>query len=324
VRGVHRPGLKYEVSVSMPLVAVLMGGRSAEREISLQTGAGVCRALDSLGYRSFTLDYDAELADVLRAHKPDAVFNALHGGAGEDGTVQAILDWLEIPYQGSGSRASAVAIDKWLTKAIMRASDLPTPRAIVLDVDVQTPPIPKRPSVPCVVKPLADGSTVGVTIVRDPAQWPEAVAAARAVSKKILVEEYVRGREFTVALLGDEALPIVEIDPSDEFYSYHSKYSPGASRHTVPAKVDPAQAGMMRDYALRLHRILGCRDYSRVDIMMDGNDSSLYLLECNTLPGLTSTSLFPDAAKAADISYEALVDRLTRAALSRGHVGTAS
>jgi D-alanine-D-alanine ligase len=308
----------------MPRIAVLMGGRSAEREISLQTGAGVCRALDALGYETSSLDYDSAMVDTLRSLRPDAVFNALHGGAGEDGTVQAVLDWLEIPYQGSGARASAVAIDKWLTKAIMRASDLPTPRAMVLDIDDQNSALPKRQSVPCVVKPLADGSTVGVTIVREASQWPAAVAHARAVSKKILVEEYVRGREFTVAVLGDDALPIVEISPSDEFYSYHAKYAPGGSRHIVPANIDPAHAGMMRDYALRLHRVLGCRDYSRVDIMMDGNDASLYRLECNTLPGLTPPSLCPDAAAAAAISYEALVDRLIRAALSRGPVSTAS
>jgi D-alanine-D-alanine ligase len=308
----------------MPRIAVLMGGTSAEREISLQTGAGAHKALEALGYPTFTLDYDAGFVDTLRARRPDAVFNALHGGAGEDGTVQSILEWMEIPYQGSGPRASAIAIDKWLTKAIMRASDLPTPRAIVLDIDGPVPPLPKRPSVPCVVKPLADGSTLGVTIVREADQWPDAVASARVVSRKILVEEYVRGREFTVAVLGEKTLPIVEIDPSDEFYSYHSKYSPGASRHTVPANVDPARAGMMQDYALRLHQVLGCRDYSRIDIMMDGNDSSLYLLECNTLPGLTPTSLFPDAAAAAGITFEALVERLIQAALSRGHVRTAS
>lgn len=305
----------------MPHVAVLMGGASAEREISLQTGAGVVAALDSLGYRTTAIDPHDDLVERLRATKPAAVFNALHGGAGENGTVQALLDWMEIGYQGSGMRASAVAIDKWMTKAVMRASDLPTPPAVVIDVAVAPRTAPKRPGVPCVVKPLAEGSAVGVTIVKEDAQWPAAIEAARAVADRVLVEAYVRGREFTVSVLGVDALPVVEIAPSDEFYSYHAKYTAGASRHTVPAEVDAPIAARMQDYALRLHAALGCRDYSRIDVMMDATDESLYLLECNTLPGLTALSLFPEAAAAAGIQYESLVDTLTRSALARPGAG---
>lgn len=307
----------------MPFVAVLVGGASAEREISLQTGSGVVAALGALGYRTVTLDFDRSFVDDVRAKRPDAVFNALHGGAGENGTVQAILDWLDVGYQGSGMRSSAVAMDKWMTKAVMRAAGLPTPTATAIDITGgQLPPLPKRPSLPCVVKPQSEGSAVGVTIVHADDEWPAAVAAARPVSDRILLEAYVRGREFTVAILGDEALPVIEIAPSDEFYSYHSKYTPGASRHTVPVDVDPAILKQMQEYALRLHRALGCRDYSRVDVMMDAQDSSLYLLECNTLPGLTSLSLFPEAAAAAGIGYDSLIDRLTRAALARSEVRT--
>lgn len=305
----------------MPHVAVLMGGASPEREISLQTGAGVVAALDALGYRTTTIDPGHDLVDRLRAVKPDAVFNALHGGAGENGTIQALLDWMELGYQGSGMRASAVAMDKWMTKAVMRASDLPTPRAVVIDADDAPETPPKRPGVPCVVKPLAEGSAVGVTIVRDESQWLGAVEAARTVADRMLVEAYVRGREFTVSVLGSDALPVVEIKPSDEFYSYHAKYTAGASRHTVPAELDLPIAARMQEYALRLHDALGCRDYSRIDVMMDATDESLYLLECNTLPGLTSLSLFPEAAAAAGIPYESLVDRLTRCALTRQGVG---
>jgi D-alanine-D-alanine ligase len=217
-------------------------------------------------------------------------------------------------------RSSAIAMDKWMTKAVMRAAELPTPYASVLDVAKETPPLPKRPGTPCVVKPLSEGSAVGVTIVHSDDQWPAAIAAARSVAGRALVEAYVRGREFTVAVLGEDALPVVEISPVDEFYTYHSKYTPGASRHTVPAKIDPELATRMQAYALALHRALGCRDYSRIDVMMDAQDSSLYLLECNTLPGLTSLSLFPEAAAAAGIGYEALVDRLVRSALSRSGV----
>src|ERR1700730_12026737 len=209
----------------MPLVAVLMGGASAEREISLQTGAGVLHALVSLGYRTVTLDFDQHFIDRVREERPDAVFNALHGGAGENGTVQAMLDWLGVGYQGSGVRASAVALDKWMTKAVMRAAELPTPAATVLDLSrMSEPPVPKRHGLPCVVKPLSDGSAVGVTVVRSEEQWTAALACARSVSERILVESYVRGREFTVAILGEDALPVVEIAPADEFYSYHAKY----------------------------------------------------------------------------------------------------
>jgi D-alanine-D-alanine ligase len=301
----------------MPLVAVVMGGASAEREISLQTGSGVVGALESLGYRTVSLDFDSRFVDEIRSHRPDAVFNALHGGAGEDGTVAAVLEWLKIPYQGSGVRASAVAMDKWMTKALMRAVEVPTPRAIVVEAGGSIPPLPKRPGLPCVVKPQSEGSAVGVSIVRKESEWPAAIEAARSAGGRILVEEYVRGREFTVGVLGDRALPVVEIIPSDAFYSYHSKYTAGASTHRVPADIDPALASRMQTYALRLHRALGCRDYSRVDVMMDSQDSSLYLLECNTLPGLTSLSLFPEAAASAGIGYPQLIDTLVRAALSR-------
>jgi len=301
----------------MPLVAVLMGGASAERDISLQTGAGVVQALDTLGYRTFALDFDDDFVDRIREQRPDVVFNALHGGAGENGTVQGVLDWLEIGYQGSGVRASAIAMDKWMTKAVMRAAELPTPPAVVIALEDAPASAPRHPGVPCVVKPQADGSAVGVTIVRSAEQWAEALHAAHDVAERVLVEAYVKGREFTVGVLGDEALPVVEIAPSDEFYTYRSKYTAGASRHTVPAEVDAPIAARMQDYALRLHRALGCRDYSRIDIMMDATDASLYLLECNTLPGLTALSLFPEAAAAAGIPYETLVDRLTRAALGR-------
>src|SRR5579863_1602544 len=301
----------------MPLVAVLMGGASAERDISLQTGAGVVQALDTLGYRTFSLDFDDDFVDRIRELRPDVVFNALHGGAGENGTVQGVLDWLEIGYQGSGVRASAIAMDKWMTKAVMRAAELPTPPAVVIALEDAPASAPRHPGVPCVVKPQADGSAVGVTIVRSAEQWAEALHAAHDVAERVLVEAYVKGREFTVGVLGDEALPVVEIAPSDEFYTYRSKYTAGASRHTVPAEVDAPIAARMQDYALRLHRALGCRDYSRIDIMMDATDASLYLLECNTLPGLTALSLFPEAAAAAGIPYETLVDRLTRAALGR-------
>lgn len=294
-----------------------MGGHSAESEISLLTGAGVMQALTSLGYSPTRIDHDEGFVDALRRLQPAVVFNALHGGDGEDGTVQAILDWLRIPYQGTGVRASATAMDKWLTKALLLAERLPAPRGICLTA-AQAPSfaVEEHFGLPCVVKPRAEGSAVGVSIVRDTNEWSRAVKDASIGGGDVVIEEYIGGREFTVAILGEEALPVVEITPHDRFYSYAAKYTPGGSTHTVPAQLEPNVSQRMQHDALQLHRALGCRDYSRVDIMLDGS-GRLGILECNTLPGLTPLSLFPDAAKAAGISYEALVERLLQCALSR-------
>jgi len=307
--------------LALPKVAVVMGGPSAEREVSLQTGAGVCAALERLGYPHVSLDLDTRFVEAIRAHAPAAVFNALHGGAGEDGTVQAILDWLEIPYQGSGVRASAVAMDKWISKAVARAEEIPVPRAVLLDVDGQAdPPIPEPPGLPCVVKPCGEGSAVGVNVVHLAELWPDAVRAAGAFRGPIIVEEYIEGREFTVSILGAQALPVVEITPHDDFYTYHAKYTAGASTHTVPAPIPGHIARRLQEYASRFHRALGCRDYSRIDMLMSVTNS-IYVLECNTLPGLTPLSLFPEAAAAAGISYDKLVEQLITAALARSHAG---
>ena len=308
---------KRSCAVANDRIAVIMGGSSAEREISRETGAGVLAALLRLGHAAYSMEFDRKCIATLSRERPVAVFNALHGGAGEDGTLQALLDWLDIPYQGSGVRASAAAMDKWLTKALLRAEGLPAPRGALLHVargvDVTPPP---EIGFPCVLKPVAQGSAVAVHIVHELRDWPAAVRAAAAHDTRLLVEEYIRGREFTVAVLESEALPVVEITPHGEFYSYDAKYTKGGSTHTVPAQLDTSVARRMQDCALRLHRALGCRDYSRVDVMLDESET-LYTLECNTLPGLTSLSLFPDAARAAGIGYDALVDRLVRLALGR-------
>ena len=303
--------------MTKPKIAVVLGGGSAEREISLQTGNGVLAALGRLRYPASSIDFDRGFIQELLAQAPDVVFNALHGGAGEDGTVQAILDFLEVPYQGSGVRASAAAMDKWLTKSLLIAEDLPAPRGVILSLEGSwPPPIPPMIGLPCVVKPLAQGSAVNVHIVREPGAWPDAVRSAAGAQARILVEEYIAGREFTVAILERDALPVVEITPHAEFYSYEAKYAPGGSTHTVPAQIPDTVARRMQMCALQLHHALGCRDYSRVDMMMDAA-GSLYVLECNTLPGLTDVSLFPDAARAAGIGYDQVVERLVNLAWSR-------
>ncbi len=298
-----------------------MGGSSAEREISIQTGSGVMRALQALGYDVQSLDYDARFIDNVREVAPDVVFNALHGPGGEDGHVQALLDFLAIPYTGSGVEAAALAMDKHLTKKLLAAEGLPTAAWDVFDLSGGTLPLlPGSLDLPLVIKPRFEGSALGVVIVRTHEQWTSAMLAAAKTYSQIMAEEYLDGREFTVAILGEEALPVIEIIPNaDEFYTYEAKYAKGGSTHIVPAKIDEDLAARLQMIALSVHRLLGLRDYSRTDFIVT-KEGRPQILEINTLPGLTATSLVPDACAAVGISYEALVDRLVGYALSRRDV----
>lgn len=299
-------------------VAVVMGGPSAEREISIQTGTGVMRALTALGHDARSLDFDGRFVDAVREIAPDVVFNALHGRGGEDGTIQGILDWLALPYTGSGVTACAISIDKHVTKKILAAEGLPTPAWDVFDLTGGTLPLlPGSLNLPLVVKPRASGSAVGVTIVRTHEAWTKAMIDASSRSPEVLAEEYVPGREFTCGVLGEEALPVVEIIANDEFYSYDAKYKPGGSRHLVPAPIDPDLTMRLQTLALSVHRLLGLRDYSRTDFIVS-KEGRPTILEINALPGLTATSLLPEEAQQVGISYEALIDRLLHYALARG------
>ena len=298
-----------------------MGGSSAEREISIQTGSGVMRALQSLGYDAQSLDYDARFLDNIREVGPDVVFNALHGPGGEDGHVQALLDFLGIPYTGSGVEASALAMDKHLTKKLLAAEGLPTAAWDIFDLSGGTLPLlPGSLDLPLVIKPRFEGSSQGVVIVRTHEQWTSAMLAAAKTYSQIMAEEFLGGREFTVAILGEEALPVIEIIPNaDEFYTFDAKYAPGGSTHIVPARIDEDLAARLQMIALSVHRLLGLRDYSRTDFIVT-KEGRPQILEVNTLPGLTATSLVPDACSAVGISYEALVDRLVGYALARRDV----
>ncbi|MGA7571781.1 MAG: D-alanine--D-alanine ligase [Candidatus Aquilonibacter sp.] len=302
-------------------VAVVMGGSSAEREISIQTGSGVMRALQSLGYDAQSLDYDARFLDNIRDVAPEVVFNALHGPGGEDGHVQALLDFLGIPYTGSGVEASALAMDKHLTKKLLAAEGLPTAAWDIFDLSGGTLPLlPGSLDLPLVIKPRFEGSSQGVVIVRTHEQWTSAMLAAAKTYSQIMAEEFLGGREFTVAILGEEALPLIEIIPNtDEFYTFDAKYAPGGSTHIVPARIDEDLAARLQMIALSVHRLLGLRDYSRTDFIVT-KEGRPQILEVNTLPGLTATSLVPDACSAVGISYEALVDRLVGYALARRDV----
>jgi D-alanine--D-alanine ligase len=302
-----------------PRVAVVMGGPSSEREVSIASGNGVLAALARLGYEARSLDFDARFVEAVREIEPDVVFNALHGPGGEDGTIQGILDWLGIAYTGSGVCACALAMDKHLTKKLLSAEGLPTPAWDTFDFEGGTLPLlPGSLNLPLVVKPRNEGSSAGVTIVRTHEEWSRAMIANSARRATILAEEFVEGREFSCGILFEEALPVIEILPQgQEFYTYEAKYSPGASRHEVPARIDEDLAHRLQMLALSAHRLLGLRDYSRTDVIVT-KEGRPYVLETNALPGMTSTSLLPEECAAAGIPYDVLVDRLVKAAAARG------
>ncbi len=299
-------------------VAVVMGGNSAEREISIQSGSGVLRALNDLGYETKSLDYDVRFVDAIREIAPDVTFIALHGPGGENGQIQGILEHLNIPYTGSGIEASAIAMDKHLTKKLCAAEGLPTPAWDLFDLTGGTLPLlPGSLDLPLVIKPRYEGSSVGVTIVHTHEQWTKAMLAAAEEYTEVIAEEFVGGRELHCAILGEDALPVIEVIPTkDEFYTYDAKYGAGGSTHVVPARIDPDLAARVQMLALSVHRLVGLRDYSRCDFIVS-KEGRPYILEINSLPGLTPTSLIPDACGAAGISYGALVDRLVGYALAR-------
>jgi D-alanine-D-alanine ligase len=299
-------------------VAVVMGGPGAEREVSIESGTCVMRALTALGYESRSLDFDGRFVEAVRSLAPDVVFNALHGLGGEDGTIQGVLEWMGIPYTGSGLAACAITIDKHLTKKLLAAEGLPTPAWDVFDLTGGTLPLlPGSLNLPLVVKPRAGGSSAGVVIVHSHEAWSKTIIDAAGRTPEILAEEFVAGREFSCGVLGEDALPVVEIVPSDEFYSYDAKYKPGGSRHLCPAPIDHDLTARLQTLALSVHRLLGLRDYSRTDFIVS-KEGRPTILEINALPGMTPTSLLPDEAQQAGLSFEALVDRLIHYALARG------
>jgi D-alanine-D-alanine ligase len=293
----------------MTRVAVLFGGMSAEREVSLASGRKVITALAEAGYDVVPIEVGDDLRAVIAAldPRPDAVFNALHGRFGEDGAIQGVLDWLGIPYTHSGVRASALAMDKAAARAIFAAAGLPIARGRVIDVAEleHADPMP----MPYVVKPINEGSSVGVTIIRTGDNRRSEVAANWKFGAEALVEEFIPGRELTVGVMHDRALTVTEISAGNAFYDYESKYAEGGSSHVVPAAIHPVIAAQAMDVALAAHRALGCRGATRSDFRYDdtaGEPGRLVLLEVNTQPGLTPTSLLPEQAAHVGISFPQL------------------
>lgn len=291
-------------------VAVLYGGISAEREVSLSTGAQVIAALREAGFDVSPIEVTQDLPatiGALQAARPDAVFNALHGRFGEDGCIQGVLDWMGLPYTHSGVRASSVAMDKAAAKAVFSAHGLPVAAHRVVSPEEleAADPLP----LPYVVKPVDEGSSVGVTILREGDNRRQEIARNWRFGRRIMTESFIPGRELTVAVMGDEALAVTEIATGNVFYDYEAKYADGGSQHVLPAPIHPAIAAEAMRVAVAAHQALGCRGVSRSDFRYDdtaGEPGKLYLLEVNTQPGMTRTSLLPEQAAHRGIGFPAL------------------
>ena len=300
-------------------VAVLMGGWSAEREVSLVTGGGVADALESRGHKVTRIDMGRDVAQRLAAAAPDVVFNALHGTPGEDGTVQGMLDIMGLKYTHSGLETSVIAIDKELTKAVLVPHGIRMPEGQVVESGSLYAGDPMAR--PYVLKPVNEGSSVGVAIVRRDGNYGDPIG--RDVEgpwqhfARLLAEPFIKGRELTVAVLDDEPLAVTELRPKSGFYDYDAKYTDGMTEHVCPADIPDNVRDAALATALKAHRLLGCKGASRADFRWDDErgEAGLYLLEVNTQPGMTPLSLVPEQAKARGIDYPTLVERIVEAAL---------
>lgn len=292
-------------------VAVLMGGFSSERPVSLSSGAACADALEAEGYRVTRIDVDHDVARVLSDLKPDVAFNALHGLFGEDGTIQGILEFLEVPYTHSGVLASALAMDKERAKIIAKAARVPVAESKIMNRQDFTSSHPVAP--PYVIKPIREGSSFGVVIVKADQPHPPQIMTSSEWSygERVMVERYVYGRELTCAVMGDVALGVIEILPvGHAFYDYDSKYVPGGSKHECPAKISPKIYQKIQTLSLKAHQAIGCKGVSRSDFRYDdrfSEDGELIWLEINTQPGMTPTSLVPEIAQAAGHSFGELL-----------------
>ena len=302
-------------------VAVLKGGRSLEREVSLRSGANAEAALRRLGHEVLGVDADAHLVRTLRAERPDAAFIALHGKGGEDGTVQELLEILEIPYTGPGVLACERAMDKVVAKAHFTAVGIATPQAYAFRQDAfrelgageAIPDIRERLGLPLIVKPASQGSALGISVVRETDDIANALMNAFSYDERVLMERFVAGRELAVSVIGTAdawALPVVEAIPRDrDFYDFEARYTPGLTDFVAPARLPDAVAQEAAALALACYRALGCRGMSRVDMILDAEDR-LWVLEINAIPGMTDTSLLPKAAEAAGLGFDEVVERI--------------
>lgn len=306
-------------------VAVLMGGRSLEREVSLKSGTRVAIALRHKNYEVKEIDVDEQLIEELQAFAPDIAYIALHGKYGEDGSIQEVLDILKIPYTGAGVYANILGMDKVLTKHLLTQNDIPTPGFHALSsgafkdmgASKTLPSIIKELSLPMVVKPSAQGSALGLKIVHSAGDLSSALLAALSYDDKVLLEEHIKGTEIAAAIIGNEnpqVFPLVEIIPHKDWFDFESRYVMGMSDYYAPARIDKVAEKLIKEIGLKMYSLFKCRGLARVDIIL--RDGVPYVLELNTSPGMTETSLFPMAAKAGGIEFEDLVEKIVQLGLS--------
>jgi D-alanine-D-alanine ligase len=311
-------------------VAVLKGGRSLERNVSLRSGARVEDALQRLGHEVVPIDVGADLVDRLAAVQPDVAFVALHGRGGEDGTVQELLELIGVPYTASGPSACSRCMDKVVAKHELRGAGLPTPDFYAfsqaafeeLGAGRALPALEERLDFPIVVKPAAQGSALGIKFARTAADVPAAIVAAFSYDTKVLLERHVEGRDLAVSVIdgpnGPEALPVVEAIPrGEDFYDFEARYEIGRTAFVCPALIPPETTTRAQELALAAYATLGCAGFARIDLMLEEGTGDLYLLEANAIPGLTDTSLLPLAAEAAGITFDDLIGRIVHLAVAR-------
>jgi D-alanine-D-alanine ligase len=311
------------------LIAVLKGGNSLERHVSLKSGARVEDALRRLGHQTVPIDVGADLVRRLTEVAPDVAFVALHGRDGEDGTVQELLEVMGIPHTGSGVSACIRSSDKVLAKHAMRDHGIPTPDFVAfnetafktLGAGQALPAIEQRLQFPIVVKPACQGSALGIKFARSPSDVPVALLAAFSYDRKVLLERYVDGRDLAVSVIDEggepRALPIVEAVPEQQdFYDFEARYEIGRTRFVCPAQLDPETSARAQEIAVQTVRMLGCSGFARADLMLDSGDGELYVLEVNAIPGFTETSLLPQAAEAAGIGFDELIGRIVDDAIA--------
>lgn len=287
-------------------VAVLFGGKSAERAVSLKSGAAVLAALQGAGVDAYGIDADETLAEQLLGQRPDRVFIALHGRGGEDGSLQGLLESLQIPYTGSGVMASAVGMDKLRTKQIWQSLGLPTPKYAMLRSAEHCAAIVEQLGTPLIIKPLHEGSSIGMAKADSLQQLQDAWESARSYDDEALVEQWVHGAEFTVAILDGQALPPIRLRTPHTFYDYDAKYQANDTQYLCPCGLPAEQEAQLKALSLQAFDAVGCKGWGRVDVMQD-EQGNFYLLEVNTVPGMTDHSLVPMAAKATGLEFDALV-----------------
>lgn len=300
-------------------IAVLMGGLSSEREVSIKSGKGVAKALREAGYCIEEIDVGTDVAEVLAIHKPAAAVIILHGRYGEGGQIQGLLEIMGIPYSGSGVLASSLALDKGMSKRMFELMGVPTAKYQVIDASREySIDLP----LPLVVKPACEGSTIGLTIAKDAGTLERGIAEAAKYDDSIVIESFIDGREFTVGVLGDPpmALPAIEILPTHDYFDFQCKYTKGMTRYECPAKVEDQTFKAMQKIAVKIHSTFKCHGFSRVDFMLN-KKGEIFTLEINTIPGFTETSLLPMAAAAAGYDFESLCEYVLMSAFDRPGLG---